>query len=102
MTTTDLRAEVLAAVTEMIEGLLGDYAMDDVEITMATTFHDDLELESVDLVTISDMIAERYGEGVNLAEFFAEKDIDEVISMTVGDVVDYVVARTTQPVGAEG
>ena len=102
MTTTDLRAEVLAAVTEMIEQLLGDYAMDDVEVTLATTFHDDLELESVDLVTIADMVSERYGSEVNLAEFFAEKDIDEVITMKVGDVVDYVVSVRSATVGAEG
>jgi acyl carrier protein len=91
MTTVDSTAEVLAEVTTMIEILLADYALEENEITMSTTFHDDLELESVDLVTLADMIAQRYGSHVNLAEFFAEKDLSEVIALSVGQIVEYVV-----------
>jgi acyl carrier protein len=102
MSVDDEASEVLAVVTEMIDTLLGDYDLDDTEITMDTTFHDDLELESVDLVTLADMLMERYGPQVNLAEFFAEKDIDEVIAMTVGEVVNYVTACRAAAVGAQG
>ena len=86
-------ADVLAVMAGMIAGLLGEYADDGLEITRETTFHDDLELESVDLVTLADLLREHYGPAVNLAEFFADKDLDAVIAMTAGEVVDYVSAR---------
>jgi acyl carrier protein len=86
----DRPSEVLETVVGMIVGMLGEYVEEGLDIGRDTTFHDDLELESVDLVTLADLLMERYGPQVNLAEYFAEKDLDEVIAMTVGEVVDYV------------
>lgn len=86
-------ARVQAEVTDMIVGMLDAYGVGDLEIGMQSTFHDDLEMESIDLVTLAGSLASRYGAEVNLAEYLAEKDLDEVIGLTVGDVVDYVVSR---------
>jgi acyl carrier protein len=57
---------------------------------MATRMGDDLELESIDLVTLAGHLEERYGARVNLAEFLAGLDIDSIIALTVGDVVRHV------------
>ncbi|MET9058059.1 acyl carrier protein [Streptomyces antibioticus] len=85
---------VLADLTGMLARLLEDeYGLDDVEIDMGTSFNRDLELESIDLVTLAGMLQERYGERVNLAEFLAGLDFDEIIELTVGDLVEYVVAQ---------
>jgi acyl carrier protein len=81
---------VLVEISEMLRKILDDYGLDGAEITMATTFHDDLELESIDLVTLAGRIQERYGERVNLAEFLAEKDLDDVIALRIGELVEYV------------
>ncbi|GAA1710386.1 phosphopantetheine-binding protein [Fodinicola feengrottensis] len=83
-------AEILVEISGMLRGILDDYGLDGVEITMRTTFHEELELESIDLVTVAGRIQERYGERVNLAEFLAEKDLDDVIGLRVGELVDYV------------
>lgn len=83
---------VLADLTGMLARLLEDeYGLDDVEIGMATTFNRDLELESIDLVTLAGLLQERYGERVNFAEFLAGMDFDEIIELTVGRLVEYVV-----------
>ncbi|MBO7940906.1 MULTISPECIES: acyl carrier protein [Streptomyces] len=85
---------VLADLTGMLARLLEDeYGLDDVEIDMGTSFNRDLELESIDLVTLAGMLQERYGERVNLAEFLAGLEFDEIIELTVGDLVEYVVAQ---------
>ncbi|WKX74118.1 acyl carrier protein [Streptomyces sp. XD-27] len=76
----------------MLRILLEEYALDDAEITRETTFHDDLELESVDLVTLSGSLREHYGDRVNFAAFIADLELDEIIALTVGRLVDYVVA----------
>ncbi|WP_432133424.1 acyl carrier protein [Streptomyces sp. bgisy154] len=83
---------VLADVTGMLARLLEDeYGVDDVEIGMRTTFNRDLELESIDLVTLAGLLQERYGDRVNFAEFLAGMDLDEIIELTVGRLVEYVV-----------
>lgn len=83
---------VLTDVTGMLARLLEDeYGLDDVEIGMHTTFNRDLELESIDLVALAGMLQERYGDRVNFAEFLAGMEFDEIIALTVGRLVEYVV-----------
>ncbi|WP_103339288.1 acyl carrier protein [Amycolatopsis sp. CA-126428] len=91
-TTAANEVTVLAQLSEMLRELLEEYGLDDTEITMDTTFHDDLELESVDLVALSGQLRERYGDRVNFATFIAERDLDEIIALTVGELVRYIVA----------
>ncbi|MGW0875536.1 acyl carrier protein [Streptomyces sp. NPDC002740] len=83
---------VLADLTGMLTRLLEDeYGLDDIEIGMRTTFNRDLELESIDLVTLAGLLQERYGDRVNFAEFLAGMEFDEIIELTVGRLVEYVV-----------
>jgi acyl carrier protein len=91
-TTATGEAAVLAQLGGMLRDLLEEYGLDDAEITMDTTFHDDLELESVDLVALSGQLREHYGDRVNFATFIAERDLDEIIALTVGELVRYIVA----------
>jgi|SRR5882757_9952813 len=93
-TTTDplLTDAVLGDIDGMLRGILDEYGLDDAEIGMETRFHDDLELESIDLVTLAGKLEERYGSGVNFAEFVAELELEEIIALTVGRLVDYVAA----------
>ena len=88
---TDATA-VFEEIRSMVTKLLDEYGLDDVEITPDSLFHDDLGLESIDLVALGAMLAERYGERVNIAEFLAELKIDDVIGLRLGSLVDYVSA----------
>ncbi|MFI6551329.1 acyl carrier protein [Streptomyces prunicolor] len=83
---------VLTDLTGMLTALLEDeYGVDDAEITMTTTFNRDLELESIDLVTLAGLLQEHYGTRVNFAEFLAGMEFEEIIELTVGRLVEYVV-----------
>ena len=93
-TTAANEVTVLAQLSEMLRELLEEYGLDvedTAEITMDTTFHDDLELESVDLVALSGRLREHYGDRVNFATFIAERDLDEIIALTVGELVRHIV-----------
>ena len=67
--------------------------VDDMEIELSDSLTNDLGLESIDLVAIGQMLTERYGDEVNLAAYLAEQDIDDVIELTVGGLVDFVVGE---------
>ncbi|MFJ5264830.1 acyl carrier protein [Streptomyces sp. NPDC088387] len=83
---------VLAEIAGLLHRLLEDeHGVDDIEIGMTTTFNRDLELESIDLVALAGLLQERYGERVNFAEFLADMEFDEIIELTVGRLVEYVV-----------
>lgn len=92
MTTETVTAgAVLADLTAMLRELLEEYGLDDAEIGRDTKFHDDLELESIDLVTLSGRLRDHYGDKINFAEFLADRELDEIIALTVGELVDHVV-----------
>ncbi|UCM91765.1 acyl carrier protein [Streptomyces marincola] len=61
------------------------------DIGMDTSLGDDLMLESIDMVALSERLEERYGERVNFAEMIAGMELDELIELTVGRLVDHVV-----------
>jgi acyl carrier protein len=85
--------DVLGTVTELLAPLVGDLDVLGIRITRDTAFHDDLELESIDLVTFAGILAEHYGPDVDLADFLSQKDLDEVIELRIGDITDFVAKR---------
>lgn len=103
MTTSQVpsSAAALDEIRTILIKVLGDYLFDDVEITAEMSLTEDLGLESIDLVTVGAMLTERYGRRLNLAAFLAEMDIDEVIALKVGTLVDFVVDRLAPGLAAE-
>lgn len=82
--------QILAEVRTMLTEIIGaEYALD-LDIGMETSFDADLELESIEFVKLSTMLIERYGDRVDFVAFLAAKELDEIIEMTVGEVVTYV------------
>lgn len=87
---TETETEPLDVIRGILLQILEEYAEDDVEITSDSTFQEGLGLESIDLVTLATRLIDHYGERVNLAEFLAERELDELVELTVGQVADYV------------
>lgn len=78
--------EVVKIVTEVV----GEDFLLDEEITPETSFNGDLGLESIEFVELSEKLQEHYGERVNLVEFIADKDLDGMMAITVGELVTYI------------
>jgi acyl carrier protein len=93
MTTADQsEAQILDDVVEILVQVLGDDFLLEVEVSPATTFNDDLAVESIELVALSERLQERYGGRVDFVAFVADLDIEQIMAMTVGDLVDYIAA----------
>ena len=70
----DQTTPILADVAGMLRSVLGDFG-DDAEITMDTTFRDDLGMESIDVVSLAGRLQARYGNSENFALFFREPSL---------------------------
>ncbi|MFG2044560.1 acyl carrier protein [Dactylosporangium sp. NPDC048998] len=92
------QATILAEVAEMLHAIR-DHAGVDSEITMSTRFEDDLEMESIDVVSLAGRLQVRYGDTVNFAQFIAGLDLDSVRHLSVGQLVEYIAAALDE-VGA--
>jgi len=90
-----LQAEaVLADLQEILADVIGeDFLLED-DLTMETSFDEDLQLESIEFVALAEKLLERYGEQVDFVSWLATMELDEIIALTVGQLVDFVVAAT--------
>ncbi|MBT2403175.1 MULTISPECIES: acyl carrier protein [unclassified Streptomyces] len=99
-----MATDVLAEITGMLLEIVGDEFLVAEEVTMRTTFNEDLALESIEFVALAELLHHRYGSEVDLMGFLAEKDMDAILAMSVGELVTHIgrithqsLARTTAP-----
>ncbi|MEU3908940.1 acyl carrier protein [Streptomyces goshikiensis] len=88
MTTT--ADTILTEITGMLVEIVGDEFLLSEEVTMRTTFNEDLALESIEFVALAELLHHRYGSDVDLMGFLAEKDMDAILAMSVGELVTHI------------
>lgn len=84
---------VLAELEAILLDVIGDDLLLDGPLTMETSFDQDLQLESIEFVALSEKLLETYGDQVDFVGWLAEMELDEIIALTVGQLVDFVVAQ---------
>jgi acyl carrier protein len=91
--TGDAHPGILAEITQMITDIAGEEILLVEEITMDTSFSDDLALESIEFVALAERLQDRYGPEIDLMALLAGLDIDEIMGLTVGVLVRHIDAR---------
>ena len=86
---------VLADLEEILIEVIGDDLLLDGPLTMETSFDQDLQLESIEFVALSEKLLETYGEQVDFVSWLAEMELDDIIALTVGQLVDFVAANAS-------
>ena len=54
-----------------------------------------VELESIDLVSLTEQLEITYGPEVDFAGWIADMELDDIIALTVGDLAAFVVRSTS-------
>ncbi len=83
--------EVLQTVSKLIEEVVGDDLSLDEPITMETSFNDDLELESIEFVALAEALQNTYGAQIDFVGWLSTKELDQIIELTVGELVEFIV-----------
>lgn len=86
-------ADTLTVVTGLLQEVLGDEWDDSFDITEATSFADDLELESIEFVALAEKLQEHYGQEVDFVAWISGLDLDGILALSVGDLVRFVEQR---------
>lgn len=84
--------ELLTAIAGILRDVTGSDADWAARIAPESALEGDLGLESMELVAVGERLRAAYGERVDLAAFVAGLDIDQLIELTVGDLVGFVAA----------
>ena len=92
-----MQARVLDDVARMVREVIGESWADDVSIGMDTSFAKDLELESIEFVALAERIRAEYGQKVNLAGWLGSMDLNQILALRVGQLVEFIVRCSSQP-----
>ena len=83
------RDDTLASIGGMLREVVDEEWIRDAEITMETRFNQDLGLESLEFVALYERLQGRY-EGVDFIEWLSAMELEEISSLTVGDMVRFI------------
>ena len=81
---------ILATVTGMIGAIIGEEYLEDLDVTMDSVITEDLELESIEFVALAEKLRDRYGERVDFVDWIAGMELEEIIVLSVGQVVAFI------------
>jgi acyl carrier protein len=87
---SDSTLSTLAIVDELVREVLGDGFGADVTIGLETSFWKDLELESIELVTLGEQLQVRFGDKVDFVSWLSGKELDQIVNLRVGDLVGFI------------
>lgn len=87
-----LTDEVLHSVRAIVVEVIGEDYVEEIGVELDTRFNEDLDIESIEFVAIGEKLQERYGDRVDFPGWVATLEVDEIIDMTVGRLVDHIVA----------
>jgi acyl carrier protein len=83
---------VLADVRTMIADVIGEEYVSETEIDADTAFYADLEIESIEFIALGEALQSRYGDLIDFPAWIATMEVDDIIAMRVGQLVDHIVA----------
>lgn len=91
--------EVLEVVRELLVEVIGPEYVVGLSIDMDTAFDLDLQMESLEFVALAERLPAVFGPQVDFVSWLAGKELDEIIALTVGDLVSFVAASLAAGAG---
>ena len=84
------KGDLLEVIAGFIREVVEEDWINETEIGLETSFAVDLELESIEVVALAERLQEKYGDAVDFATWLSTMELDAVIALKVGDLVDYI------------
>ena len=107
MTVTDSSRNdsLFESVRETVEGtiidVVGRWYYEECQTGLDSTFAEDIELESMEVMEIAERLIETYEGRVDFVTWFSGMELEDLVELTVGDVVDFIVTSIEAGVKVE-
>jgi len=74
-----------------IVGVVGRWYYDECQVGLESTFAEDIELESMEVMEIAENLIETYEGKVDFVTWFSAMELEDLVELTLGDVVEFIV-----------
>jgi acyl carrier protein len=82
--------QIVGEIARIVTEVIGDEYLIDTQISGSTTFVGDLELESIEFVSLASRLQDLYGDRVDFVSFVTELEIDQMTDLTVRELADFI------------
>jgi acyl carrier protein len=89
--TDPLYESVRTTVECAIRDVVGEWYYEECQIGLDSTFAEDIQLESMEVMEIAERLIETYEGKVDFVAWFAELELEQLIDLTVGTIIDFIV-----------
>jgi acyl carrier protein len=83
--------EIFNKIVDLITEVIGKDFIDEYNIEMESTLTGDLEMESIEIVQLSEKIIMFYGKDVDLYSWFTKMTLEELVNLSIKDIVNFLV-----------
>jgi len=88
--------QVHSTVEEAIVKVVGRWYYDECQVGLDSTFAEDIELESMEVMEISESLIDTYEGRVDFVTWFSSMELEDLVELTMRDVVDFIVRSLEQ------
>jgi acyl carrier protein len=99
---TSGQESVFSQLKAIIEEVIGADAVELIEITEDSAFIDDLEMDSIQIVQLAELVNDRYGEQVDFITWLSQVPLTEILKLKVGDIAGFIEKNLHGGTGADG
>jgi len=84
--------EIFTLLKQFITEVIGEEFVEEMDISMESSFNKDLEMDSIEIVAFSEKIKAHFGEKINFTGWLSNMDIDQLIELKLGMIVKFIEA----------
>lgn len=85
-----LKHQIIGDIARTVTDVIGDDYLIATEISASTTLIGELELESIEFVSLAARLQDLYAEQVDFVAFVTELEMDQLTDLTVGELADFI------------
>ncbi|SEB10147.1 acyl carrier protein [Pedobacter hartonius] len=82
--------EIFNLLKQFITEVIGEEFIEEMDISMESSFNKDLEMDSIEIVAFSEKIKAHFGERINFTGWLSNMDIDQLIELKLGMIVKFI------------
>ena len=88
--------ETLDVAAQLIREVVNEDWIWELAIGPATSFSDDLNFQSIEVVTLAEKLSEHYGDDLDFIGWISTMELEEIMSLRVGQLVEFIDAHASR------
>lgn len=84
------KEEIFETLNQFITEVIGEEFVEEMDITPASSFTKDLEMDSIEIVAFSEKVKNHFGSNIDFTGWLSNMDLDEIIQLKLENIITYI------------